>query len=136
MTGVKHKLDIFGVLVLSFAAGNSGGIIRDMLIGATPPLAINDWRYVAVSILAGIVTFYRYPNVDRLRSPVLLCDALGLALFAVEGTDKALAFHLGPVPAVMLGMLTGIGGGMARDVKSPRCCAPTFTQSPRWLARP
>jgi uncharacterized membrane protein YeiH len=116
MTGVRHRLDIFGVLVLSFVAGNSGGIIRDVVIGAIPPLAINDWRYVGVSMLAGLVTFYRYPNIDRLRTPVLLCDAAGLALFAVEGTDKALAFHLGPVAAVMLGMLTGIGGGMARDI--------------------
>jgi len=116
LTGVRRRLDIFGVLVLSFMAGNSGGIIRDVVIGATPPLAINDWRYVAVCMLAGIVTFFRYTDIDRLRTPVLLCDAAGLALFAVEGTDKALAFHLGPVAAVMLGMLTGIGGGMARDV--------------------
>ena len=116
LTGVKRRLDIFGVLVLSFLAGNSGGIIRDVVIGATPPLAINDWRYVAVSLLAGVVTFFRYSDVDRLKTAVLLCDAAGLALFAVEGTNKALAFHLGPVPAVLLGMLTGIGGGMVRDV--------------------
>lgn len=116
LTGVRQRLDVFGVLVLSFAAANSGGIIRDVLIGATPPVAINDWRYLAVSMLAGIVTFYRYPNIDRLRSPVLLCDAVGLALFAVAGTDKALAFHLGPVASIMLGMLTAIGGGIARDM--------------------
>jgi uncharacterized membrane protein YeiH len=116
MTGVKRRLDAFGVLVLSFAAANSGGILRDVLIGATPPVAIRDWRYLAVSILAGVITFYRYPNVDRLRAPVLWCDAAGLALFAVAGTDKALAFHLGPVAAVLLGMLTGIGGGIVRDI--------------------
>jgi len=116
MAGVQHKLDLFGILVLSFVASNSGGIIRDVVIGAIPPLAINDWRYVGVSMLAGLVTFCRYPNVDRLRTPVLLCDAAGLALFAVAGTGKALAFHLGPVAAVMLGMLTGIGGGVVRDI--------------------
>jgi uncharacterized membrane protein YeiH len=116
MAGVKHRLDIFGVLVLSFAAGNSGGIIRDVMIGAVPPLAINEWRYAAVSMLAGILTFYRHPNVDRLRTPVLLCDAGGLALFAVAGTNKAIAFHLAPVAAVMLGVLTGIGGGIVRDI--------------------
>jgi uncharacterized membrane protein YeiH len=116
MEGVKHKLDIFGVLVLSFVSANSGGIIRDLLIGAIPPLAINEWRYLAVSMLAGGLTFYRYSMINRLRSPVLLFDAMGLALFAVSGADKALAFHLGPVAAVMLGMLTGIGGGMSRDI--------------------
>jgi uncharacterized membrane protein YeiH len=115
-TGVKHRLDLFGVLVLSFAAGNSGGIARDVMIGAVPPAAISDWRYVAVSILAGLTTFYWYRIINRLSSPVLVFDAAGLALFAVAGAGKALAFHAGPVAATLLGMLTGIGGGMMRDV--------------------
>ncbi|HXR79181.1 MAG TPA: trimeric intracellular cation channel family protein [Bryobacteraceae bacterium] len=114
--GVKHRLDLFGVLVLSFAAGNSGGIARDVMIGAVPPAAVNDWRYVAVSILAGLITFFWYRIIDRLSSPVLVFDAAGLALFAVSGAGKALAFHAGPVAATLLGMLTGIGGGMMRDV--------------------
>jgi uncharacterized membrane protein YeiH len=114
--GVKHRLDLFGVLVLSFAAGNVGGITRDLLIGAVPPAAIRDWRYLAVSLLAGIVTFWQPSVIDRLRSPVLLFDAAGLGLFAVAGTEKALAFGLNSVMAALLGMLTGIGGGMARDV--------------------
>jgi uncharacterized membrane protein YeiH len=114
--GVKHRLDLFGVLVLSYAAGNAGGIARDLLIGAVPPAAISDWRYLGVSLLAGIVTFWRPSIVDRLRSPVLLFDAAGLGLFAVAGTQKALAFGLTPVMAALLGTLTGIGGGMTRDV--------------------
>ena len=81
-----------------------------------PPAAISDWRYLAVSLLAGIITFYWFSGIDRLRSPVLLFDGAGLALFAVSGTQKALAFGLNPVMAALLGMLTGIGGGMARDV--------------------
>jgi uncharacterized membrane protein YeiH len=114
--GVKHRLDLFGVLVLSFAAGNSGGMARDVLIGALPPVAIGDWRYIAVSILAGLITFFWYRIINRLSSPVLVFDAAGLALFAVAGASKALAFGVGPVGALMLGMLTGIGGGMVRDV--------------------
>src|SRR5262245_30311068 len=114
--GVKSRLDLFGVLVLSFAAGNAGGIARDLLIGAVPPGAISDWRYVAVSLLAGIVTFWRPSIIARLRSPVLLLDAAGLGLFAVAGTQKALASGLDAVMAALLGMLTGIGGGMIRDV--------------------
>lgn len=113
---VKHRLDLFGVLVLSFAAGNSGGIARDVMIGALPPAAINDWRYVAVSILAGLVTFYWYRIITRLSSPVLVFDAAGLALFAVSGAGKALALDAGPVAATLLGMVTAIGGGMVRDV--------------------
>lgn len=116
MAGVKHRLDLFGVLVLSFAAGNSGGIARDVMIGAVPPAAISDWRYVAISMLAGLITFFWYRIIDRLSSPVLVFDAAGLALFAVSGAGKALAFNAGPVAATLLGMLTGIGGGMVRDV--------------------
>lgn len=114
--GVSRRLDLFGVLVLSFVAGNSGGIARDLLIGATPPAAISDWRYLAASLLAGLVTFFWYPAVDRLRSPMLVFDGAGLALFCVSGARKALVFGLAPVTAALLGMLTGIGGGMARDV--------------------
>lgn len=114
--GVKHRLDLFGVLVLSFAAGNAGGIARDLMIGAVPPAAISDWRYVAVSMLAGLITFYWYRIINRLSSPVLVFDAAGLALFAVSGAGTALAYHANPVAATLLGMLTGIGGGMARDI--------------------
>lgn len=116
LTGVRHRLDLFGVLVLAFAAGSAGGIVRDVLIGAAPPQAIGNWRYVAVSVLAGLLTFWRYPAIARLQGPVLVLDAGGLALFAVSGATKALAFHQGPATAILLGMLTGIGGGMARDV--------------------
>src|SRR5436305_9915270 len=116
VAGVKHRLDIFGVLVLSFAAANAGGIARDVMIGATPVAALSDWHYVAVSLLAGLLTFYCYPPIHRLSSAVLMFDAAGLALFAVTGTTKALTYHLGPVSAALLGMLTGIGGGMVRDI--------------------
>ena len=101
MAGVKHRLDLFGVLVLAFAAGNSGGIARDVMIGAVPPAAIKDWRYIAVSMLAGLITFYWYRIINRLSSPVLVFDAAGLALFAVAGAGKALAFHAGPVAATL-----------------------------------
>jgi uncharacterized membrane protein YeiH len=114
--GVTRRLDLFGILFLSFVAGNAGGIARDVLIGSIPPAAISDWRYLAVSLIAGVMTFYWYSGVDRLRSPVLVFDAAGLALFAVAGAQKALAFGLNPVMAALLGMLTGVGGGMMRDV--------------------
>jgi uncharacterized membrane protein YeiH len=116
MAGVKHRLDVFGVLVLSFAAANTGGITRDVLIGAVPPGAISDWRYLGVSLVAGLITFYFPSAIAQRWSPVLLFDAAGLALFAVSGAHKALAYGLNPVMATLLGMLTGIGGGMARDV--------------------
>jgi uncharacterized membrane protein YeiH len=116
VAGVKHRVDLFGVLVLSFAAGNAGGLTRDVLLGATPPPAISDWRYIGVSLAAGLITFFWFPVIDRLRSSVLVLDAAGLALFAVSGTLKALTAGLNPVAAMLLGVLTGVGGGMLRDV--------------------
>lgn len=114
--GVKSEFDLFGLMVLAFAAGNAGGITRDLLIGAVPPAAISDWRYLAVSLLAGLVTFFWYPDIDARRRPVLLFDGAGLALFAVTGAQKALAAGLNPAMAALMGMLTGVGGGILRDV--------------------
>lgn len=116
LVGVRHRLDLFGVLVLSFVAANGGGVVRDTLIGATPPAALQDWRYVAISVAAGLLTFWRAGAIERWRNPVQSIDALGLGVFAVAGALKAQASGLGPVGAMLLGMLTGIGGGMIRDV--------------------
>jgi uncharacterized membrane protein YeiH len=114
--GVRHRLDFFGIMVLSFAAASAGGIVRDLLIGAVPPAAIGDWRYLAVSLAAGVLAFFWHPSMHRVHHFVLVADAGGLALFAVSGAQKALAFGLHPVAAALLGMLTGIGGGMTRDL--------------------
>jgi len=116
MAGVRHQFDIFGILVLSFAAATAGGIIRDLLIGAVPPASIADWRYIVVPLLAGLATFRWHRLVQRWRSPVLVFDAAGLALFAVAGALKALGYQLNPLAAIMLGVLTAVGGGMLRDV--------------------
>lgn len=115
-SGVKSRLDVFGVSVLAFVAGNAGGMTRDVLIGAVPPVAISNWRSLAVSLIAAVATFLWYPGVARLQRIVLLFDAAGLATFAVAGTQKALAYDVNPVTAAFLGMLTGIGGGMMRDL--------------------
>ncbi len=116
LAGVRNRLDFFGIMVVSFAAGNFGGITRDLLIGAVPPSAIRDWRYLVASIIAGAITFFWHPAVERAHKAVLVFDAAGLALFAVAGAQKALAFGISPVMAALLGMLTGIGGGIMRDL--------------------
>ena len=114
--GVRKRLDLFGVLVLAFAAATAGGIARDALIGATPPAALVDWRYLAVSVVAGLAAFYSFEHIERLRHPVQLFDAIGLGFFAVSGAGKALSYGLGPTGALLLGVLSGIGGGIARDL--------------------
>ena len=99
-----------------FCRGKCRWLTRDLLIGAVPPEAIADWTYVGVSLLAGFLTFFGYSVIARLTHPVLWFDAAGLAFFAVAGTQKALVYGLNPVMAALMGMLTGIGGGMLRDV--------------------
>ena len=116
MVAVRHRLDILGVLVLAFVTGNAGGMTRDVLIGAVPPAAIADWPYLAVSIAAGLVTFFWHPVTNRLRDAMLWFDAVGLAFFAVAGAEKALVYGINPAMAAILGMLTGVGGSMLRDV--------------------
>ncbi len=120
LVAVRKDLDIFGVLVLAGTTGLGGGFLRDVLIGATPPAALADWRYLLVPVGAGLLTFAFHPAVGRMERPVMVFDAFGLSLFCVAGALKALDYGLGPVPAALMGMVTGIGGGMVRDVLAGR----------------
>jgi uncharacterized membrane protein YeiH len=115
LAGVQARLDAFGVVVLAVTVGLAGGIIRDLLIGI-PPQTFRDWRYLAVAGGAGLVTFLAAPKLERLERPILVFDAAGLALFCVTGATTALDHRVGAVAAVVLGAITGIGGGMLRDI--------------------
>jgi uncharacterized membrane protein YeiH len=114
--GVRKKFDIFGVLFLAFVVSVVGGMMRDVLIGAVPPAALTNLHYFAIAMLAGLLTFYGFRRIARFEKPILIFDAVGLALFAVTGAQKAVDHGINPVMAALLGMLTGIGGGMTRDV--------------------
>jgi uncharacterized membrane protein YeiH len=120
LVGVRKGLDVFGVLVLAGTTGLGGGFLRDVLIDATPPAALEDWRYLLAPVAAGVVTFVFHPVVGRMEPLVNIFDACGLALFCVTGAQKALDYGLGPLPAALMGMVTGIGGGMARDLLAGR----------------
>lgn len=113
---VGKRLDLFGVCFVGFVAALGGGILRDLVIGAVPPLAFSDWRYVATAVCAAVAVFYLHPQLSRLRRTVLLLDAAGLGLFTVTGTLKALDAGVPAVGACLVGMLTGIGGGVFRDL--------------------
>lgn len=104
------------MLFLAFVVAVAGGATRDVLIGAVPPAVIADWHAFALAMAGGLVTFFGYPLVQALRRPVLVLDAIGLGLFAVVGAEKALIYGINPAMAAVLGMVTGIGGGMVRDV--------------------
>jgi uncharacterized membrane protein YeiH len=115
LAAVRARLDLLGVVVLAAVVGLAGGVIRDLLIG-TPPATVRDWRYLAAAGAAGLVCFFAGSILERAERSIMVFDAVGLSLFAVTGATKALQFGLGPVQAVLLGTLTGVGGGMLRDV--------------------
>jgi uncharacterized membrane protein YeiH len=113
---VAKRLDLFGVGFVGFVAALGGGILRDLVIGAVPPLAFSDWRYAVTAVGASVAVFYLHPRLHRLRRAVLLLDAAGMGLFTVTGTLKALDAGVPAVGACLVGMLTAIGGGLARDL--------------------
>lgn len=117
MAAIRGNLDFLGLMVLSFATALGGGIIRDLLIGAAPPQSIRDWRYGATAFLGGGAVFFFHQFVQQVPASVMIgLDAAGLALFAVAGAGKALAYGIHPFIAALMGGITGVGGGTVRDV--------------------
>lgn len=116
-SAMRGGLDLLGVMVISFVAALGGGVIRDLLIGDTPPNAIRDWRYPALTFATGLLTFIFHSAVQQFPvGLVTVLDAAGLALFAVAGVEKALLFGIRPFVAMLMGTVTGVGGGVIRDM--------------------
>ena len=113
----KANLDLFGAFVLSLAAGTAGGILRDVLVGFTPPIALTEWRYPVTALAAMAAVALRGEYLEtRLKRPITMLDALGLGLFATTGTWRAVDASLPVVTALFVGVLTAIGGGVVRDM--------------------
>ncbi len=128
LLAVQKRMDIFGVLVLAFVTAVAGGIVRDLVIGSTPPEAFRSWHMLALAVAAGVLCFFGAPIFERFNYPVQLFDAAGLGIFAVSGTQKALQFGIDPIMAGALGVVSGIGGGILRDVLAARLPSVLHTQ--------
>lgn len=114
---IPGNLDLLGLMVLAFSTALAGGIFRDLLIGAVPPSSLRDWRYSAMAFTGAAIVFLLYRFVQGIPSGVILVlDAVGLALFAVAGTEKALLYKMHPFVAILLGTVTAVGGGTVRDI--------------------
>lgn len=112
----ERGLDLFGICTIAFTVACGGGIIRDLCIGAIPPAGLTTWYYLATSMVAAVMAISLYPLVQKINRPVILFDSAGLSLFAVTGAQKALIYgHNGEV-AVLLGIITAVGGGVIRDI--------------------
>ena len=111
------RLDVFGVMVISFVTALGGGMLRDLLIASPPPQALRDWRYPLTAFAAGLLAFVFYHVIRQIPGEVLIVlDAGGLALFAIAGAEKSLALGINPLAAVLMGGVTGVGGGVLRDM--------------------
>jgi uncharacterized membrane protein YeiH len=116
VSAYRKNYDLTGILLVAFAVGNGGGTIRDMLIGATPVFWIQQPIYIFVAAITGLVVFFIAEHFDLTSKTLLIADALGLGVFAIAGAQKTLAMGLSPVVAVMMGVLSAVGGGVIRDV--------------------
>jgi uncharacterized membrane protein YeiH len=121
------NLDIIGVTTLGMITALGGGIVRDILIDYLPPATFSDWRYLAVAAGGSLLAFGLGRRLERLAGSITVLDAAGLSLFAVTGASKALELGLGPAQSVILGAVTGVGGGTIRDVLTQR--VPTVMRS-------
>ncbi len=116
---VAARMDMLGVVVLALATALGGGMLRDVLLGATPPAALRDRRYLLAAI-AGAAAALTARNLFQPGTAFLVTDAAGLSLFAVAGTQKAVALGQKSLTCVLLGTLTATGGGMAADLLANR----------------
>jgi len=116
MLAIRKDFDVVGCVVLASVTALGGGVIRDLIIGHTPPVAFQRVIYLVAPIVAAVVAMFAHRLIDRLNRPILVFDAMGLALFTVNGTLVATSAGLAPFPAAVLGVVTGVGGGVLRDV--------------------
>jgi uncharacterized membrane protein YeiH len=116
LLAIRRDFDVVGIVMLAVVTALGGGIVRDLVLGDTPPAAFTHWAYLVVALGAAGVAFVAHAALARLTPALLICDAAGLGLFCVTGTVKALGHGLAPVAAAALGVTTAVGGGLLRDV--------------------
>lgn len=116
LLAAEKRMDVVGLAALAIITATGGGVIRDLLIGAVPPAVLVDTWMLGVALVGAISVFFFARFVSKFSRAVLVFDAIGLGLFCVEATWKALDFGLSPIAAALVGTLTGVGGGVLRDV--------------------
>lgn len=134
MWAIRKKYDVFAIITTSWLTALGGGIVRDVLLGALPPVGIADRGFVITGLLSGVIVAIAHPEIDKLRWLMLTLDALALGLFVVNGTAKGLEFHMSGMASVFLGMATAIGGGLIRDMMLNQ--VPVIMQDKHWYAFP
>jgi len=116
--GVRCKLDILGVVVFACTVGCGGGMLRDMLLGATPVAAFSDSAYIIICVFTGLAVFFLAPRFVGKWRTILFCDAVGLGVFTALGMAKGAMYGIGPIGQILCGAFSAVGGGVIRDVMS------------------
>ncbi len=111
----KH-IDLFGVIVLALVTALGGGTLRDLVLGAPGVFWIHDYTYVLTGVMTAVVTFLVARHWMVPQTLFMIADAFVLAFFTILGCSKSLAFGAGNANSVVLGIITGVAGGIARDV--------------------
>lgn len=116
LSAIQKGYDIFSIMLCGWLTALGGGLFRDVMLGALPPVGITDKGYVLTTLFSGIIVVFAHPEVKKFKWTMIVIDALGLGLFAVNGTAKALAYGMSGMTAVFLGMFTALAGGLIRDI--------------------
>ncbi|MCX8084293.1 MAG: trimeric intracellular cation channel family protein [Calditerrivibrio sp.] len=116
LAGVRKKMDLYGIFVLSLVTAVGGGTIRDVLVGRIPPFIFRDYNYIFLSLLSAVFVFFFYRKVEKGYNTLLIMDALGLGVFTVIGVKVGIDYQIGFIGSVFMGVMTGTFGGMIRDV--------------------
>ena len=116
--GIHKRMDLLGVLVLGVVTATGGGTLRDILLGDFPPFCLKDELYLYISLCVSLLVFIFNRQMTILKNPLLYFDAVGLGTFVVIGTQKAMSYQMGPLGAILLGVMTATAGGVIRDVLS------------------
>ncbi|MFV0525898.1 MAG: trimeric intracellular cation channel family protein [Acidimicrobiales bacterium] len=116
LRAVRERLAISGVVALAVAVGLGGGIIRDTLLQAGVPVALREWWFLPIVLIAAAGAIVLRPLIDRLWWPVFATDSLSIGLYTVLGAAKALRYDVPPVGAILVGVLAGTGGSMLADL--------------------
>ena len=114
MAACRREFDSFSIMIAAWFTALGGGTIRDVLIGCIPPTNLTNYWYLGIAILAGLCVIFLHPEVEKLYWTNTIFDALALALFAIDGTTKGLAYHMPAITAIFVGVVTGVGGGVCR----------------------
>lgn len=116
LSAIKKGYDIFSIMLCGWLTALGGGLFRDVMLGALPPVGITNKGYVLTTLFSGVIVVVAHPEIKKFKWTMTVIDALGLGLFAVNGTAKALAFGTSGMTAVFLGMFTALAGGLIRDI--------------------